>query len=293
MTYDYPTTELAMIEDARAYLEANGGTPAELAENAASHARFSRRRPDRVVTETPRRQFQPGGGRYDSTVREAVLGDGDTTTDDFPAPVAPARVDGEPVRPAQLGLVRALTRDIERMGRQHFLPSAGPDEAWTKRDTSRYIDRLREIIAMTGVDAPAPVTTPEPPAAPTVAVWATWRRLAAQLVDMGGAHGARFAIDTEADAINRTAFWWIVPGSHGDGRFFIRQVIGGQGAVRVRITPEAMIAIAEKIIAADPKAAMLRYGRELGECGHCGRTLTNDESRARGIGPVCARGKGW
>lgn len=38
------------------------------------------------------------------------------------------------------------------------------------------------------------------------------------------------------------------------------------------------------------KAAMLRYGREIGSCGHCGRTLTNEESREYGIGPIC-RGK--
>lgn len=46
-------------------------------------------------------------------------------------------------------------------------------------------------------------------------------------------------------------------------------------------------------IAKDPKEAMLRYGREIGACGHCGRTLTNDESRGRGIGPVCANKIGW
>lgn len=43
----------------------------------------------------------------------------------------------------------------------------------------------------------------------------------------------------------------------------------------------------------DPKAAMLRYGQEIGACGHCGRTLTNEESRARGIGPICARRMDW
>lgn len=43
-------------------------------------------------------------------------------------------------------------------------------------------------------------------------------------------------------------------------------------------------------IAADPETAMRRYGLELGVCGHCRRTLTNDESRKYGIGPVC-RGK--
>jgi hypothetical protein len=35
------------------------------------------------------------------------------------------------------------------------------------------------------------------------------------------------------------------------------------------------------------------YGRELGVCGVCGRTLTNEESRAAGIGPKCASNSGW
>lgn len=46
-------------------------------------------------------------------------------------------------------------------------------------------------------------------------------------------------------------------------------------------------------IAKDPKAAMLRYGKEIGKCGHCGLTLTNEESRERGIGPICASKLGW
>jgi hypothetical protein len=41
------------------------------------------------------------------------------------------------------------------------------------------------------------------------------------------------------------------------------------------------------LIAQDPQAAMVRYGHELGECGRCGRTLTDEASRAAGIGPVC------
>lgn len=46
-------------------------------------------------------------------------------------------------------------------------------------------------------------------------------------------------------------------------------------------------------IAFDPKAAMMLYGTELGSCGHCGRTLTDEDSRARGIGPVCAAKLGY
>lgn len=40
-------------------------------------------------------------------------------------------------------------------------------------------------------------------------------------------------------------------------------------------------------ISADVKAAAIRYGKELGVCSVCGRTLTNPESIAAGIGPVC------
>ena len=40
-------------------------------------------------------------------------------------------------------------------------------------------------------------------------------------------------------------------------------------------------------VLADVVAAVERYGTELGECGVCGRQLTNEESRQGGIGPVC------
>jgi hypothetical protein len=53
--------------------------------------------------------------------------------------------------------------------------------------------------------------------------------------------------------------------------------------------------VMEKIEAAGIEAAMTRYGKELRVCGApmCGRTLTNEESRERGIGPVCATKMGW
>jgi hypothetical protein len=46
------------------------------------------------------------------------------------------------------------------------------------------------------------------------------------------------------------------------------------------------------LIAEDPEAASRRYGQEIGVCGRCGRTLTDEGSRAAGIGPICAT-KGW
>jgi len=46
-------------------------------------------------------------------------------------------------------------------------------------------------------------------------------------------------------------------------------------------------------IAQDPREAGLRFGREIGRCCICGRTLTDETSRANGIGPICAQGTGW
>jgi hypothetical protein len=48
------------------------------------------------------------------------------------------------------------------------------------------------------------------------------------------------------------------------------------------------IRILSAIVAVGPLAASQLYGRELGRCGVCGRTLTDETSRAAGIGPVCA-----
>jgi hypothetical protein len=41
-------------------------------------------------------------------------------------------------------------------------------------------------------------------------------------------------------------------------------------------------------IAADPQDAAVRYGRETGSCGCCGRELTDPKSIAAGIGPICS-----
>lgn len=49
----------------------------------------------------------------------------------------------------------------------------------------------------------------------------------------------------------------------------------------------------EAILRDGPKEASIRYGHELGACGICGRTLTDETSRANGIGPVCAAKVGW
>lgn len=93
----------------------------------------------------------------------------------------------------------------------------------------------------------------------------------------------------------------------GDDRFandtiFIRVWVGDRGGFNAQLqnSDNDLVKPAFKVqldllrlIAEDPAAASTRYGREFGHCGVCGRGLTNDASRAAGIGPVCARRMAW
>lgn len=91
---------------------------------------------------------------------------------------------------------------------------------------------------------------------------------------------------------------YAVPGEDGKLHFYIVEqgekpgsiVLSVQASSREHELPfgRAKRAILEKI-AGDPLAASAAYGRELGVCGVCGRALTDEDSRAFGIGPVCRR----
>lgn len=59
----------------------------------------------------------------------------------------------------------------------------------------------------------------------------------------------------------------------GDDLYKVRDIVREEAVLRAVI--------------ADALGCLERYGLELGACGLCGRTLTDEESRARGIGPVC------
>lgn len=80
-----------------------------------------------------------------------------------------------------------------------------------------------------------------------------------------------------------------------DGRYAGRTFITAQGGPNwfpVKVLAHK-VAVVEAILAAGPQGCSQRYGIELGHCGVCGLPLTDDESRARGIGPICWGKKGW
>jgi hypothetical protein len=73
-----------------------------------------------------------------------------------------------------------------------------------------------------------------------------------------------------------------------DGRHAGRVFVDGQGSDEYFPVknPAALAAVLTDILA-DPTAAARLYASELGRCSRCARTLTDEASRAAGMGPDC------
>lgn len=96
-----------------------------------------------------------------------------------------------------------------------------------------------------------------------------------------------YALDTVSDGDNDIAFYCVTKGTgRWAGHTFVETVIGGDRGGPVR--GAAGRSVLDRIRKAGVQEATERYGREIGRCGRCHRTLTNKESRDRGIGPECA-----
>lgn len=91
-----------------------------------------------------------------------------------------------------------------------------------------------------------------------------------------------YAVATEKGATNALAFYRVTVSEDERVRWVAHQVSG-----TFQSLPKAQAESVLWKIVEDPREAKLAYGRELGFCGECGRPLTNDESRAYGMGPIC------
>jgi hypothetical protein len=78
---------------------------------------------------------------------------------------------------------------------------------------------------------------------------------------------------------------YVKAGSSFESEYY-GKVLNGQFQ-KMRTAPES-VTEALQALASDPTATAVAYGRETGVCSCCGRTLTDPESIARGIGPICA-----
>lgn len=84
---------------------------------------------------------------------------------------------------------------------------------------------------------------------------------------------------------------YAVENAEGDLRFYRVRKDGSlvvlASDTEHRVYGTAAAAVLDKIAEAGIDAAGRRFGREIGSCYRCGRTLTDEASRAAGIGPVC------
>lgn len=116
-------------------------------------------------------------------------------------------------------------------------------------------------------------------------------RVPAAALDLSGVPSGRYAVpdgDTrlkvKIDHVTegKWAGWTFVKDAaeYGQGRKYGSQRPGQtyRGAIEEQL----------RAIAADPRAASAAYGKLTSTCGVCGRHLEDEESVARGIGPICA-----
>ncbi|AKF14305.1 hypothetical protein SEA_VINCENZO_43 [Mycobacterium phage Vincenzo] len=178
----------------------------------------------------------------------------------------------KPASPASVDYLRALmTEKAQASGADMLAAQVSIDmyleNNGSQRTVSANIDRLKAEGYTGRAKAPAADTKVAVPA-------------------------GRYAIDTQVHAVNGTAFYKVDRPETGRwaGYVFVKQVIGGD---EQKLSMKQGRAILSRIAAAGAEVASARYGHEIGECGVCGRQLTNDDSRARGIGPVCADKMGW
>lgn len=97
---------------------------------------------------------------------------------------------------------------------------------------------------------------------------------------------------------SETGVWWFFEvNKPTEGRWFgytfIKRLIGAPGQYnKVALTASERAGWLDAI-ERDPKQAMVDYGLQSGVCGRCSSPLTDPDSLARGLGPVCAGKSGW
>ena len=116
-----------------------------------------------------------------------------------------------------------------------------------------------------------------------------WPNVAKENKEFSNVPAGRYAVDNEEGELR---FYIVDRPTEGQwSGFLFLSVLASDERHPIK-GKDAKFAILTKI-AADPKAAAIRFGKETTHCSICGRRLTRPSSRAAGIGPICAERVGW
>jgi hypothetical protein len=172
---------------------------------------------------------------------------------------------------SQLAFLKKLTasRNIDAIASEVALARLEAVQGrFTKAAASRLIDQLKQQ-PWKDRSGEAPSTTTPKVRWPDIPAG----RYAAHTADLSGNH------------TNLTNFYKVDRPTEGAfaGRTFVKLLASDEEhPVRGEAAREVL-----EIIAKDVTGYLRLYGQLIGSCGHCGRTLTDDESRAYGVGPKC------
>lgn len=149
-------------------------------------------------------------------------------------------------------------------------------ETLTLPKASEWIEKLKELPSLRNTESgKVPDNIPDVPAG----------RYAIEWGDPSGPRSVR-------KHVGGLRFYIVDKPTSGkwDGYVFLNEQSGDN---RIPIRQHHVKKLVFQRIAQDPKAATLLYGHKLGVCGVCGHSLTDENSRRLGIGPVCAKKRGW
>ena len=191
--------------------------------------------------------------------------------------VAPGRADaaraprtaGRPVSEAQARFLRVLHAEAEAAGAELKLDADAileraaqqPDPRAAMSGWLDVLKRRKDDAVAARAAAPAREDRPAP---------------------MADVPAGRYALEVDGEL----KFYRVKEAKNG--RKYVSAVAGGPGAFRYFNVSVDTARRVRELIAEDPEAALVRFGHEVGACGVCASPLTDPESRARGIGPVCA-----
>lgn len=165
------------------------------------------------------------------------------------------------------------------LGHAKLRPVGWEPEQMTRDSASQAITELKAYLNHTGPLPRVPVAhvgqgpTPTPTTAPTREPYP----------DVPAGHYATIS----ATGNNDFDFWRVDRPEEGQwkGRTFVKRVIGGKPDKNVyRQTARDAL---KAILAEGIEVTRTRYGTEIGQCWKCNRHLTDETSRALGIGPDC------
>jgi len=123
-----------------------------------------------------------------------------------------------------------------------------------------------------------------------VGTWATVKELRAQVVEAVHALDegmSKLRVATMLAGEDKLRFFKLRLPTRGRwvGYVFVEEQAGPQ-TYDVK-SPERVAKVLQAVLRDGLLSALARYGKELGYCGKCSLELTDETSRARGIGPVC------